>query len=99
MPRWRPVSGWSLRCELETAHGQSPGGGTFSDQTSEARPHRLYRDQSGGDRMHTHINTKEPLMTRWNLVISDDTNRRVRSYLARTGGKKGDLSRLSLIHI
>ncbi|MCY4373722.1 MAG: hypothetical protein OXC31_08065 [Spirochaetaceae bacterium] len=34
-----------------------------------------------------------PLMTRWNLVISDDTNRRVRSYLARTGGKKGDLSR------
>ena len=32
-------------------------------------------------------------MTRWNLVISDDTNRRVRSYLARTGGKKGDLSR------
>ena len=32
-------------------------------------------------------------MTRWNLVISDDTNRAVRSYLARTGGKKGDLSR------
>ena len=32
-------------------------------------------------------------MTRWNLVIADDTDRRVRSYLARTGGKKGDLSR------
>ena len=32
-------------------------------------------------------------MTRWNLVISDDTYRRVRNYLARTGGKKGDLSR------
>ena len=32
-------------------------------------------------------------MTRWNLVISEDTNRRVRSYLARTGGKKGALSR------
>ena len=32
-------------------------------------------------------------MTRWNLVVSDDTDRRVRSYLARTGGKKGDLSR------
>ena len=32
-------------------------------------------------------------MTRWNLVISDDTNHRVRSYLARTGGKKEDLSR------
>lgn len=32
-------------------------------------------------------------MNRWNLVIADDTNRLVRSYLARTGGKKGDLSR------
>lgn len=32
-------------------------------------------------------------MTRWNLVISDDTDRSVRGYLARTGGKKGDLSR------
>ncbi len=32
-------------------------------------------------------------MTRWNLVISDDTDRSVRSYLARTGGRKGDLSR------
>ena len=32
-------------------------------------------------------------MTRWNLVISDDTNRAVRGYLARTCGKKGDLSR------
>lgn len=32
-------------------------------------------------------------MTRWNLVISDDTDRTVRGYLARTGGKKGDLSR------
>ena len=32
-------------------------------------------------------------MTRWNIVISDDTDRTVRSYLARTGGNKGDLSR------
>ena len=32
-------------------------------------------------------------MTRWNLVIEDETARHVRSYLARTGGKKGDLSR------
>ena len=32
-------------------------------------------------------------MTRWNLVISDSTDRAVRTYLARTGGKKGDLSR------
>lgn len=34
-----------------------------------------------------------PKMTRWNLVIADDTDRHVRSYLAKTGGKKGDLSR------
>ena len=32
-------------------------------------------------------------MARWNLVIADDTDRHVRSYLARTGGKKSDLSR------
>ena len=32
-------------------------------------------------------------MARWNLVVADDTDRHVRSYLARTGGKKGDLSR------
>ena len=32
-------------------------------------------------------------MARWNLVISDETDRSVRSYLARTGGRRGDLSR------
>lgn len=32
-------------------------------------------------------------MTRWNLVIPEETDRAVRTYLARTGGKKGDLSR------
>ena len=32
-------------------------------------------------------------MTRWNLSIPEDTDRAVRMYLARTGGKKGDLSR------
>ena len=32
-------------------------------------------------------------MIRWNLVIAEETDRHVRSYLARTGGKKGDLSR------
>ena len=32
-------------------------------------------------------------MTRWNLVILEETDRSVRSYLARTGGKKGDLSK------
>jgi len=32
-------------------------------------------------------------MTRWNLVVSDKTDRAVRNFLARTGGKKGDLSR------
>jgi len=35
----------------------------------------------------------EIVMTRWNLVISEKTDRAVRTYLARTGGKKGDLSR------
>ena len=32
-------------------------------------------------------------MTRWNLTIPEKTDRAVRIYLARTGGKKGDLSR------
>ena len=32
-------------------------------------------------------------MTQWNIVISEETDRQVRSYLARTGGKKDDLSR------
>ena len=32
-------------------------------------------------------------MTRWNLSISEQTDRAVRSFLAHTGGKKGDLSR------
>ena len=32
-------------------------------------------------------------MTRWNLTIPERTDRAVRTFLARTGGKKGDLSR------
>ena len=32
-------------------------------------------------------------MTRWNLTIPEKTDRAVRTLLARTGGKKGDLSR------
>jgi hypothetical protein len=32
-------------------------------------------------------------MTRWTLSIPDETDRTVRIYLARTGLKKGDLSR------
>jgi Cu/Ag efflux pump CusA len=32
-------------------------------------------------------------MTRWNLSIPDETDRMVRSHLARTGLKKGDLSK------
>jgi hypothetical protein len=32
-------------------------------------------------------------MTGWNLGIPESTDRAVRTYLARTGGKKGDLSR------
>ena len=31
-------------------------------------------------------------MTRWNLSIQDETDRKVRVFLARTGLKKGDLS-------
>ena len=31
-------------------------------------------------------------MTRWNLSIRDETDRKVRIFLARTGFKKGDLS-------
>ena len=32
-------------------------------------------------------------MIRWNLTIPERTDRAVRTYLARTGGRKGDLSR------
>ncbi len=32
-------------------------------------------------------------MARWNLLIPEQTDRTVRTFLARTGGKKGDLSR------
>ena len=32
-------------------------------------------------------------MTRWNLSIPEETDRALRTFLARTGGKKGDLSR------
>lgn len=31
-------------------------------------------------------------MTRWNLSIADEIDRKVRIFLARTGFKKGDLS-------
>jgi len=30
---------------------------------------------------------------RWQIHIPEETNRKVRTYLARTGGKKGDLSK------
>ena len=33
------------------------------------------------------------MSTRWSLVVSDATDRSLRSHLARTGGPKGDLSR------
>ena len=32
-------------------------------------------------------------MSRWTLVIPEETDRMVRTHLARTGGKKGDLSK------
>ena len=30
---------------------------------------------------------------RWSIVVPEGTDRALRSYLARTGGRKGDLSR------
>jgi hypothetical protein len=30
---------------------------------------------------------------RWSVVVPEDTDRALRTYLAHTGGKKGDLSR------
>ena len=33
-------------------------------------------------------------MARWNVVVSEDTDRTVRSHPARIGGGKGDLSHL-----
>jgi len=47
--------------------------------------------------MHMLNDSAEPkerraTMSRWNLVVADETDRTLRSYLARTGGKKGDLS-------
>ena len=33
------------------------------------------------------------MSVRWSLVVSEETDRSLRSYLARTGGRKGDLSR------
>lgn len=33
------------------------------------------------------------MMTRWHLSIPEKTDRAVRTFLARTGGRKGDLSR------
>ena len=32
-------------------------------------------------------------MTRWTLVVSDETDMRLRAFLGRRGAKKGDLSR------
>jgi hypothetical protein len=32
-------------------------------------------------------------MTRWTLVVSDETDRRLRTFLGSRGAKKGDLSR------
>ena len=36
---------------------------------------------------------ESPMSIRWSLVVSEATDRSLRSYLARTGGRKGDLSR------
>lgn len=34
------------------------------------------------------------MMIRWTLSVSDETDRAARTFLARTGGTEGDLSRL-----
>ena len=34
-------------------------------------------------------------MARWKITIPEKTDRAVRTFLARTGGKKGDLSRFA----
>lgn len=34
-------------------------------------------------------------MARWNLSIPEETDRAVRSFLARKGGKRGDLSKFA----
>ena len=41
---------------------------------------------------YTHFH-RIPHMTRWTLSIPDETDRTVRTYLARNGLKKGDLSK------
>ena len=33
------------------------------------------------------------MATRWNIIVADETDRRVRRYLAQTEGEKADLSR------
>ena len=82
--------------------GESGGpAGDASSQASAARdvpiplhPRRRYLHRGFvRDRMYVRLSVNMASMNRWNLVIADDTNRLVRSYLARTGGKKGDLSR------
>ena len=42
--------------------------------------------------MHKRTN-KGKIMTRWSLVIPDETNQMLRSHLALHGAKKGDLSK------
>jgi len=41
---------------------------------------------------YTYKRIKVRIMTRWTLVVSDATDRALRTFLAQTGGKKGDLS-------
>ncbi len=45
---------------------------------------------------YTHIHSSEetPMSNiRWSVVVPEETDRALRSYLAKTGGKKGDISR------
>ena len=43
--------------------------------------------------MHLYTEHGMLRMTRWHLSIPETTDRAVRTFLARTGGRKGDLSR------
>ena len=42
--------------------------------------------------MHKHI-SRSLTMTRWTVVIPDETNQMLRSHLALRGAKKGELSK------
>lgn len=44
--------------------------------------------------LYVYFEGMELIMARWSLVVSDQTDRNVRSYLGSIGAKKGGLSNL-----